>query len=558
MRKRMSGVILGLAIATSAAVSVQAAEKIELHGYDQQVVDRLRIRGIRKEPSTISPLKVGEKKPYLHSFRGDSLDLGSENSFHAVRESTDSAKVKHTRYRQLYKNIPVFGKELVLHEDQNGNLSGINGSIVKGIEPEMGAVSLTPAYTPAEALDYAKSLLSQGALPSLRPRSILGKKTVAPTSGQYRFRNSHSELNIYVDGGGRPRLVYYVNFYAEPLNGGEPIRPYLLMDAKTREIVKQWEGLTHQLIGTGPGGNEKVGRYEYGTKNDYLDVMQNGVSCSLENASVSTVDMTGRFYGYAVPFSYTCPRNTVKNINGAYSPLNDAHYFGGVIVNMYMKWYGVPPIPLPLLILMHYETNYENALWDGRYAIFGDGGSTFYPLSSLDFVAHEVSHGFTEFNSGLVYNSESGGINESFSDMAGEAAKYFMRGNNDWQVAGDIMKSAAALRYMNNPPLDGVSIDHYSKYYDGLDVHFSSGLFNKAFYLLATRPGWNTKMAFDVMFKANKDYWVPESTFRSAACGVVSAARDLSYNSADVNSVFGVVGVNCLIAPQNVHTLKVQ
>ena len=64
----------------------------------------------------------------------------------------------------------------------------------------------------------------------------------------------------------------------------------------------------------------------------------------------------------------------------------------------------------------------------------GDGYLTFYPLTGLDVVSHEISHGFTEYNSNLIYSGQSGGINESFSDMAGEASKYYVRGSNDYMA----------------------------------------------------------------------------------------------------------------------------
>src|SRR6185369_9965164 len=453
---------------------------------------------------------------YLHSFSGEVLDLGVDNSFHAFRENIDKSKVKHTRYQQMFKNIPVFAKELILHEDQNGRILHVNGSIVKGIEQDLNPnVPLVPAYSATEALEKAKRELSQASLTKRRRHtphdSAPTSETTVPVSGQYNYRNEQSELNIYVDANNQPRLVYYVNFYAEPVEGGEPTRPYLLMDATTGQTVKRWEGLTHQTIGTGPGGNAKVGQYEYGTNYGFLDVLQNGTLCSMQNSNVMTVNMTGMSDSYATPFSYDCPRNTVKFINGAYSPLNDAHYFGGVIVNMYTTWYGFPPISLPLVMRPHYGTDYENAFWDGQYTNFGDGDSTLYPMVSLDVVAHEVSHGFTEQNSNLLYYGESGGINESVSDMAGESAKYFFRGSNDWKAGADVVKDAGAFRHMDYPPADHFSIDDYSNYRDSLDVHYSSGLFNKAFYLLAIKPGWNTKQAFDVMVEANKDYWVSAS-----------------------------------------------
>ncbi|MFM9635003.1 M4 family metallopeptidase, partial [Streptomyces galilaeus] len=81
-----------------------------------------------------------------------------------------------------------------------------------------------------------------------------------------------------------------------------------------------------------------------------------------------------------------------------------------------------------LLMRVHYGENWDNATWNGEAMTFGDGSDLYHPLVSLDIVSHEVSHGFTSQNSDLFYYDQSGGINESFSDMAGEAAEYFLHG----------------------------------------------------------------------------------------------------------------------------------
>ncbi len=175
---------------------------------------------------------------------------------------------------------------------------------------------------------------------------------------------------------------------------------------------------------------------------------------------------------------------------------------------------------------------------------FGDGYTIFYPLVALDVVAHEVSHGFTDFNSDLIYSGQSGGINESFSDMAGEAAKYYMRGDNDFMCGYDIFKDPdRALRYLCNPTQDGRSIDHVDDYYDGLDVHYSSGVFNKAFCLIANSEGWTTQMAFNIFVKANQDYWTTSTNFQQGAEGARDAAADYGYSCTDVRDAFAQVGI---------------
>src|SRR3546814_12210839 len=87
--------------------------------------------------------------------------------------------------------------------------------------------------------------------------------------------------------------------------------------------------------------------YEYGTDYGYLDVAQGGSTCTMDNSVVKTVNLNHGTSG-STAFSYSCPRNTVKSINGAYSPLNDAHYFGKVIFDMYDDYVGSSPLTFQL------------------------------------------------------------------------------------------------------------------------------------------------------------------------------------------------------------------
>ena len=425
-----------------------------------------------------------------------------------------------TRHQQFHQGIPVWGEAVVEHRGASDNTPTMSGAMLSGLAQDLPSVK--PTYSASQILSLAKS-----------------KAQVSSTS------NDQAKLFIRQDDNGVARLVYAVSFLAE--GGNKPSRPSFLIDANSGAVIQQWDGITHSLTGTGPGGNAKTGQREYGTTAGYgyLDVLVSGSTCKLSSTNVDTYNMNGATSGTGTIHSFTCPRNTVKTINGAYSPMNDAHYFGNKVFNMYQDWLGVRPISQKLVMKVHYGTNYENAFWDGSAMSYGDGATTFYPLVSLDVTSHEVSHGFTEQNSGLVYSGMSGGMNEAFSDMAGEAAKYYVTGTNDFKVGTDIFKASGALRYMYNPPLDGKSIDNASKYTSSLDVHYSSGVYNKAFYLLATKAGWNTRKAFEVMADANRLYWTANSTFNAGACGVEKAAAARGYTVADVTAAFAGVGVSC-------------
>ncbi len=458
------------------------------------------------------------------------LGLDSESRLQVLTTNTDKDGTTHYRYQQTFRGIPVWGEQVIVSDDKNGNVKNLFGRMVGNLGSELAGGA--PVMAKSKALSIGKN-------------AALGSR-----AGSMLVQREDARQMIYIGDDNRARMAYVVSFFADTANGGSPTRPFIIMDAASGKILKQWEGLTHAAIGTGPGGNGKTGQYEWGSggKYGYLDVTQSGTTCTMNNAGVKTVNLNGGTTG-STAFSYTCPRNTVKTINGAFSPLNDAHQFGGVITQMYPAYTGYNALTFQLIMKVHYSSNYENAFWNGTEMTFGDGGTTFYPLDNADVSGHEVSHGFTEQHSNLTYSAQSGGINEAFSDMGGEATEYYWQGSNDWLVGAEIFKGTGALRYMSNPPQDGASIANAANYTSGMDVHYSSGVYNKAFWKLATTPGWDTPKAFKVMARANALYWTASSTYNTAACGVETAATDLGFVKADVTAAFTLVGVSCATTP---------
>jgi len=447
---------------------------------------------------------------------GKAFGLDAGEGFQFLRKTTDLNGVTHSRYQQTFNGIPVWEMEAVVSRGQGGQVIRLNGNFLQGAGREVGAI---PA-----------NLNAQAELSRMQ----------AQFAGQF-FRNEKAGAYIYLHNGSA-RLCYVVSFFTDN-DCGNPARPVFFVDARNGKVLHSFDSLAY-ANGVGPGGNLKIGYYYYGTDYDPFCVSQNGSTCTMNCTNVKTVDLNHGTSG-STAYSYTCYENTHENINGGYCPLNDAQYFGQVVFDMYQAWYGVAVLPFQLTMKCHYSNRYENAFWDGSSMTFGDGYTTFYPLVALDVSAHEVSHGFTEFNSNLTYSGQSGGINEAFSDMAGEAAKFYMRGTNDFMCGYDIFKSAnQALRYLCNPPQDGKSIDNVADYYAGLDVHYSSGVFNKAFCLIAQSSGWNTHMAFDVFVKANQNYWTSGTNFQQGAEGALAATTDLGYNEQDVIAAFAVVGIN--------------
>ncbi|MEQ1564501.1 MAG: M4 family metallopeptidase [Myxococcota bacterium] len=202
----------------------------------------------------------------------------------------------------------------------------------------------------------------------------------------------------------------------------------------------------------------------------------------------------------------------------------------------------------------HYSVAYDNAFWNGSQMVYGDGGTYFRPLSlALDVVGHEFSHAVTERTAGLIYSGESGGLNEATSDIMGATIESYSRGWTEdadtWMIGEDIAKPAIgdALRFMDNPPADGASIDDYADYYSGLDVHYSSGIANKAFYLMVQDPSLTIRDAADIWYRALTFYMTPSTTFAEARDASVQAATDLFGAGSDqvgaVSSAWNAVGL---------------
>jgi Zn-dependent metalloprotease len=128
---------------------------------------------------------------------------------------------------------------------------------------------------------------------------------------------------------------------------------------------------------------------------------------------------------------------------------------------------------------------------------YGDGDLTkgWYPLTSLDVAAHEMTHGLTSNTADLTYSGESGGLNEATSDIFGTLVEFNAANaadNPDYLIGEKLRTSGVPLRYMDKPSRDGKSADCWSSSVGSLDVHYSSGVGNHFFFLLAVGSGART------------------------------------------------------------------
>jgi len=493
-----------------------------------------------------------------------SLNTFTATGLHEVSRSYDRNHNLHIRVQQLFAGQAVWGGDAVIHIPHAPRIgSSLPESIAIGV---VNKGSMNGRFYQNLQQDLGTALPNDNSLKAVNAARQLFRDRTGNTNAA---SNIATKLIVYVDNRNKAHWAYHIQFnVAEDSQHPLPAMPNIILDAQSLATYEIWDNLqTDQVTAGGFGGNPKMGKMSYDGLPGNLasfSVEQKDTTCSLQNSEVAVYSKY--WFIFKKPETFSCYQtdpdhnniywNADKDaVNGGYSPANDAMYDGLMIQHLYQDWYGVPVLTLggkPMLLNMVVHAQMENAYWNGQSMTFGDGGSTFYPLTSLDVGAHEISHGFTQQHSGLIYKQQSGGINESFSDMAAQAAEFYAYGKNTWMIGDLIEKGNGALRYMDKPSKDCVnkqpqaqcSIDDASQYTNSLDVHYSSGVFNRAFYLLATSPGWNVHKAFDVMVQANSNYWVPSATFISAACGVLSAAKDLNYDVSTVRNVFSTVKIN--------------
>jgi len=161
---------------------------------------------------------------------------------------------------------------------------------------------------------------------------------------------------------------------------------------------------------------------------------------------------------------------------------------------------------MPLNAYVHYRNRYNNAFWDGARMVFGDGDGVLFNrfTIAIDIMGHELTHGVTENEAQLIYQDQSGALNESISDVYGSLVKQYNNGKQaaqdaDWLIGEGIWADpdrGVALRSMKDPGTafdgdrqPGQMRDYVNTNDDNGGVHINSGIPNRAFYLAATGIG---------------------------------------------------------------------
>jgi bacillolysin len=261
-------------------------------------------------------------------------------------------------------------------------------------------------------------------------------------------------------------------------------RWFYWIDAEDGSVMNKYNGLTTGS-GIGVQGDTKdLTGLTTKNGNKYVMISNNNRQTTYDAKSKSRL-----------PGTLAIDDDDVWDTPGTASPAQpamvDAHYFANLTDKYFLDTHNfdwLTHYSQGMVSSAHVKRRYNNAYWNGSQMAYGDGdGSTFVNFSGdLDVVGHELTHGVTETTSDLIYQNESGALNEAFSDIMGTSIE-FANNSGNWTIGEDITVGSNGIRNMADPTEDG-DPSHYDDRYTGTSdnggVHINSGIANHWYYLL--------------------------------------------------------------------------
>ncbi len=448
--------------------------------------------------------------------------VSSHDGFLARDVIVDADGTEHVRFDRSYRGLPVIGGDLVVHS-RGGRFRAASVGQRAPLD-----LSITPTVDADQAV------------------------VAAGVEFGSRFTGTPARTLVVYARGGKPRLAWRVR-----LHDADSDRTYIV-DAHGGAILDRWSNL-ETASATGSARTLYSGTVSIGTNSvtggyELRDPLR-GKSYTIDASNSRT---SGRVYKDA--------DNTWGDGSNA-DPLTvaaEAHYGAAVTWDYFLNIHGRNGIANDgrgAYNRVHYGRTYANAFWnDACFCMtYGDGdGVVTGPLVSLDIAGHEMSHGVTSRTAGLIYSGESGGLNEAPSDILGTLVEVYANNAQDtpdYLIGEKIFKENAAgsapkraLRRMYKPSADGRSPDCYVGTLGNMDVHYSSGVANHFYYLLAEGSGKKAFSGVDhtsptcngaavtgigrskaqrIWYRALTVYFTSTTNYAGARVATISAASDL-------------------------------
>ncbi|MFF2063023.1 M4 family metallopeptidase [Streptomyces sp. NPDC058200] len=465
-----------------------------------------------------------------------SLKLGAREKLVPKDVIEDADGTVHTRYERTYAGLPVRGGDLVVHERAGART--VTKASDAAISVPTTEARVTAATAKKSALAVAETEKTEEAAPDGAPRLVVSIEAGEPTLAWetvvagVQEDGTPSSLRVLTDADSGERLGN-----VEQIHAGVGRSQY----SGQVQIGSVREGGTFELTDPQRGGHSTYDLTLGGSGTlltDDDDVWGDGTPADRQTAAVDAAYGAQKTWDF---YHDRFGRNGIANDGvGAYSRV-------------------------------HFGDGYANAFWDDNCfcMTYGDGIENARPLTALDIAAHEMTHGVTYATADLEYEGESGGLNEATSDIMAAAAEFFADNPSDvpdyWMgELVDVRGTGKPLRYLDHPSRDasakGTSQDYWTSETESLDPHFSSGVANHFFYLLAEGSGKKTIKGVDydsptqdgkpvsglglhnatnVWYRALTVYMTSTTDYAGARTATLQAAADLFGRSSDAYEAVG-------------------
>ena len=479
----------------------------------------------------------------VRQFPGMSMH-GANHSYEVRDTIVDADGGTHVRMDRRVGGLRVIGGDLVVQTDRAGNLRAMH-----------------------QTMRYRADVAGKAAL-NANQAALTVSRTIAGTVGR-------AELVIYARDQA-PALAWDVPVAGENADG-TPFEKHVIVDASNGRQLDLWDDI-HTAAAAGTGRTLYSGN---------VGLTTNSLSSGYELRDPSrggtyTINLKNRTSGGSI---VTDADNIWGNnaTSDTASAAADAQYGTAVTWDYYKNVHGRNGIANDgkgAYNRVHYGRSYNNAYWsDSCFCMtYGDGdGTNMRPLVSLDVAGHEMTHGVTSRSANLTYSGESGGLNEGTSDIMGSMVEFYAANGSDvgdYLIGEKIMVSGGALRSMVKPSSDGGSSDCWYSGVGSLDVHYSSGVANHFYFLLAegtnsqfgTSPvcvAGNTRVATGtgsltgigrdaaakIWYRALTTKMTSSTNYAGARAATIAAAQELAATlgadySAQVAAAWSAVGRN--------------
>ena len=447
------------------------------------------------------------------------LNLSETNTFQFKKEVTDKLGFSHFRYQQYYKGIPVEGAFYIVHS-QYEKVIAANGEFFKVEE----ALNTIPGISGTQAVEIAI-------------RNFPASKYYWEYDKNYK---PVPELVILSDNS-KSYLVYKIDIYSD-----EPLfRKYVYVDSHSGDILKTIDRV-HNDYHQGTAVTKYEGTRTINTENtaEYFRLRD-----STRGAEIVTYNMQHQT-NYTQAVHYTDTDNYWDETTDQKDAATNAHFAVEKTFDYYYTVHGRNSYDNQggaLISYVNFGTQYVNAFWNGNVFTYGDGdGYNYSALTSVEVVAHEITHAVTQHSAGLEYAYEPGALNESFSDIFGVTVDYFVDSSGFNYILGDeFALLGIPFRNMANPKEYGDPDTYKGEYWvsgsnDNGGVHTNSGVQNFWFYLLAEGgegtndlgnsyqvSGIGIEHAAAIAYRNLTVYLTPYSQFEDARFYSIQSAVDL-------------------------------